>query len=260
AISDQDDAGPWLRREFPELFYIASPSTPDWKEYWRATWTGISGDRHYKNGPKHKFELVDNPWLEANVMKNHGPLGALYPKLAFIMEGDTPSFLGLETRPIWTNTQDSRDCVTADNGQTECTDPATIWRWREHFQHDFAARMDWCVATTFAQANHNPVAVLNGDKTKNVVEIPARSGSQIELSAQGSSDPDSNNIKVSWFVYPEAGTHTGTVQLSATTGNSTKLTIPDAKEKATIHVIMQLEDDGTPRLFTYRRCVVTIQP
>lgn len=24
-ISDQDDSGPWLRREFPELFYIASP-------------------------------------------------------------------------------------------------------------------------------------------------------------------------------------------------------------------------------------------
>ncbi len=31
-ISDQDDAGPWLRR-VPELFYIVSPSTTDWKEY-----------------------------------------------------------------------------------------------------------------------------------------------------------------------------------------------------------------------------------
>ncbi|MBM4029095.1 MAG: DUF1593 domain-containing protein, partial [Planctomycetes bacterium] len=35
-ISDQDDAGAWLRREFPDLFYIVSPSTQDWKEYWRA--------------------------------------------------------------------------------------------------------------------------------------------------------------------------------------------------------------------------------
>jgi len=67
-ISDQDDAGPWLRREFPGLFYIVSPSTMDWKEYWRATWTGISGDRHYKNGPRHKFPLVDNPWLEENII------------------------------------------------------------------------------------------------------------------------------------------------------------------------------------------------
>jgi hypothetical protein len=28
-ISDQDDAGPWLRREFTNLFYIVSPSSPD---------------------------------------------------------------------------------------------------------------------------------------------------------------------------------------------------------------------------------------
>ena len=33
AISDQDDAGPWLRREFPALRYIASPSTQDGEQY-----------------------------------------------------------------------------------------------------------------------------------------------------------------------------------------------------------------------------------
>lgn len=43
AISDQDDSGPWLRREFLDLFYIVSPSTPDGSDYARATWTGISG-------------------------------------------------------------------------------------------------------------------------------------------------------------------------------------------------------------------------
>src|SRR5688500_18016066 len=50
-ISDQDDAGAWIRKEFPDLFYIVSPSNTDSQEYWRATWTGISGDRWYKNGP-----------------------------------------------------------------------------------------------------------------------------------------------------------------------------------------------------------------
>jgi len=69
-IFDQDDAGPWLRREFPGLFYIVSPSTTDWKEYWRATWTGISGDRHYKNGPMHQFHLVDNPWLRSRTCRS----------------------------------------------------------------------------------------------------------------------------------------------------------------------------------------------
>ena len=67
-ISDQDDAGRWLRQEFPGLFYIVTPSS-SWKEYYRATWTGISGDRYYRNAPMVDFHLVDNPWLEEHVIK-----------------------------------------------------------------------------------------------------------------------------------------------------------------------------------------------
>ncbi len=287
SISDQDDAGPWLRREFPELFYIVSPSNPDWREYWRATWTGISGDRHYKNGPRYKFDLVDNPWLEKNVINNHGPLGALYPKFAYIMEGDTPSFLGLinnglgwsinpsyggwggryalyqpygEPRKIWTNNQDSRDCVMDDAGHAECTDPATIWRWREHFQNDFAARMDWCVATEYNKANHNPVAILNSDKTKNIIEITTKGNSNLALSATGSSDPDGNKIKFTWYVYPEAGTNNGSVKLSSTSEETVTLSVPDTKKMAKIHVILQVQDDGMPNLFAYRRAIITVQP
>lgn len=294
-ISDQDDAGPWLRREFPDLFYIVSPSTPDWKEYWRATWTGIGGDRHYKNGPNHKFHLVDNPWLEENIIRNHGPLGALYPRLEYIMEGDTPSFLGLirnglgwhvnpayggwggryalypaygETRPIWTNNQDSRDTVTADNGQTECTDMATIWRWREHFQHDFAARMDWCVTDDYRKANHNPVAVLNGDATKRVLEITAKSGDSVPLSAEGTHDPDGDAFEVRWWIYAEASSLRDArgrefppeITLSASAGSTTRLTAPVVRRPETIHVILEVQDRGTPSLWAYRRAILTITP
>jgi hypothetical protein len=294
-ISDQDDAGYWLRREFTNLCYIVSPSTPDWKEYWRATWTGISGDRHYRNGPGHTFQLVDNPWLEENIIKHHGPLGALYPRLEYIMEGDTPSFLGLidnglgwplspayggwggryalyqahgESRPIWTNNQDSRDTVTADNGQTECTDPATIWRWREHFQHDFAARMDWCVAPDFKNANHNPVAVLNGDLTKQVLELTLLPGDTIQLSAEGTRDPDGHPFEARWWIYPEASSLRDAkgnqfpkdVTLSASRGLRTSLVAPKVQKRETIHVILEVQDRGTPSLFAYRRAIVSVQP
>lgn len=84
-----------MRHKYPKLFYIVSPSSVDHHEYHRATWTGISGDRFYKNGPGHKFQLVSNEWLKENVIENHGPLGALYPELDYIMEGDTPSYIGL---------------------------------------------------------------------------------------------------------------------------------------------------------------------
>jgi len=238
---------------------------------------------------------VDNPWLEQNIITNHGPLGALYPRLEYIMEGDTPSFLGLiqnalgwhvspayggwggryalyqayaETRPIWTNNQESRDAVTADNGHTECTDMATIWRWRECFQHDFAARLDWCVAGDFQQANHNPVVVLNGDTTKRVIELTAKPGETITLSAEGTRDPDGQAFAARWWIYPEAsnlrdakGRHfPETVTLSASRGMIISLLAPAVTKPGTIHIILEVEDRGTPSLFAYRRAILTVQP
>jgi hypothetical protein len=55
-ISDQDNSGRRMRITFPNLFYIVRPSSVDNQEYHKATWTGISGDRLYQNGPMHKLE------------------------------------------------------------------------------------------------------------------------------------------------------------------------------------------------------------
>ena len=55
-ISDQDNSGRWMRITFPNFFYIVSPSSVDNQEYHKATWTGMSGDRLYQNGPMHKLE------------------------------------------------------------------------------------------------------------------------------------------------------------------------------------------------------------
>jgi len=94
AISDQDDAGPWIRKEFPALHYIGLPSPPDGDQYYFATWTGISGDRFYKNAPGADFTTFEDAWVNEHI-RSKGPLGKLYPMPCFIHEGDTPSFLGL---------------------------------------------------------------------------------------------------------------------------------------------------------------------
>ena len=63
-----------------------------------------------------------------------------------------------ETHAIWTQGGDlfsrvtSQDTVTGADGQEHISDQATIWRWREAFQNDFAARMNWTVAD-YAHAN-----------------------------------------------------------------------------------------------------------
>lgn len=84
-ISDQDDSGPWIRKNFPDLFYIVSPGG-----YGAATWTGMN---HAESGFDNT--TVSNRRLAEHIQQRHGPLGAIYPDVAYGMEGDTPSFLGL---------------------------------------------------------------------------------------------------------------------------------------------------------------------
>jgi len=237
SISDQDDAGPWIRKEFPALHYIAMPSTPDGDQYAYATWTGISGDRFYKNAPGADFTTLTNSWVNTNI-RSKGPLGKLYPHPCCIHEGDTPSFLGLinnglasfmspsyggwggryvwrtfygESRPFWTQGGDSfpgrdnsKDTVSGVDGRTYTSDQATIWRWRSAFQNDFAARMDWTVKDP-GLANHNPDVVVNRQPGRAPVRIDAAVGVPVTLDAAGTRDPDGHTLKYSWFFYPEAG-------------------------------------------------------
>jgi hypothetical protein len=236
SISDQDDAGPWIRREFPNLHYIVKPSSPDSGEYLYATWTGISGDEYYRNCEGADGSTVTNEWLEKNI-RVKGPLGKHYPKFAFIMEGDTPAFLGLtnnglnsyrnpswggwggryifrqpygETHAIWTQGGDlfrrvtSQDSVTGIDGKTYVSDHATIWRWRMAFQHEFAARMDWTIKA-YAEANHNPALTVNGKVGTAPIIIDAPVGQSISLDASLSRDPDGHKLNYQWFHYAEAG-------------------------------------------------------
>jgi hypothetical protein len=306
SISDQDDAGPWIRREFPSLYYIAQPSTQDGSEYYYATWTGISGDAYYRNGAGADSTTVTNEWLDSHV-RAKGPLGKVYPRFMFIMEGDTPSYLGLidnglnayrrpdwggwggrylyrtprgETNPIWTQGGDmfsrvtSQDTVRGADGREYISDQATIWRWREAFQNDFAARMDWTVAD-FAHANHQPVAVVNGDDGKAAILIDVKVGQPVTLDASHSTDPDGHKLHFSWFHYAEAGAVGNTladVKIENADQPVARVTAtaacrqqwlprgPSCPGPGVAHVILAVSDEGSPRLTSYRRVILTVRP
>lgn len=199
SISDQDYAGPWIRARYGDrLFYIVSPSRCDRDgaaDYYRATWPGISADR-FAHGSEDEVnrtngfsgaqrDLVSNRWLKRNI--RIGSFGRMYPRTKYTMEGDTPSFLGLilnglnlseqpewggwggryerqqpqgEPYPIYTNT---RDTVTGTDGKSHCSSQATIWRWREDFQNDFAARMQWTLTSDASAVNHPPIIETEQD-------------------------------------------------------------------------------------------------
>jgi hypothetical protein len=283
-ISDQDDTGAWMRASFANLFYICSIHA--FARYGRATWGGISGGGR-DSFPGADFSLVTNEWLDEHV-RQHGPLGALYPRWQFIMEGDTPSFLylipnglGVPEEPSYGSWggryekasefgglyTDTLDTVRGVDGEWYTSSQASIWRWREAYQNDFAGRMLWSVQRTFAEANHNPLVVLNGKEGKDPVEISVKPGGLVKLSAAGTRDPDGDSLAYVWFQYDEpSGRHPPKVELSSSTGPETSFVAPEEQGgqastlawNRTIHIILAVKDSGTPGLYAYRRAIVRV--
>ncbi|PHN06809.1 DUF1593 domain-containing protein [Flavilitoribacter nigricans] len=291
-ISDQDDTGPWIRKHFPDLFYIVSPGYQEngGDQYHYATWSGISGDRFHGRFTGPDFTLVDNPWLDEHIRDDHGPLGAEYPQTEYLMEGDTPSFLGLvnnglnnpehpnfggwggryelyippykkymyepETRPIWTNTQD--EVYSELTGRSHTSHHATIWRWREAYQHDFAARIDWCTTPNYEDANHPPVAKLDHD---NVIKV--KSGETVTLNAAGTSDPDGDALQYKWIYYDEPGTlnvYGNDLKIKDEDQSVATFTAPSVDKVKTMHIVLAVTDDGQPSLTRYQRVIVNVLP
>ncbi len=294
-ISDQDNSGPWIRKNFPDLFYIVSPGLHAGGAYHFATWSGISGDNFHARFSGADFSLVDNVWVDQNLRRGHGPLGDQYPPIEYLMEGDTPSFLGLvenglnapgnpnwggwggryelyvppmqrwfqepETRPIWSNAADE---VVGVDGNWHTTNHATIWRWRSAYQNDFAARMDW-TTKSFDEANHPPVVKLG-----HASELIVQRDETVKLRAEGCTDPDGDALSYEWFYYGEAGTLTTStarsgqpVQIKNFDQQRASFTIPTSRVMppgtGTMHIILAVTDHGSPRLTRYKRVIVNVQ-
>lgn len=129
-----------------------------------------------------------------------------------------------------------------------------MWRWSDALQNDFAARADWCVKN-FEEANHPPVV-----KLENALDISAKPGEKIELSAKGITDPDGDELSYKWWQYVEADTYPGSVTIDNANENEASVTVPEDSSKGqTIHLVCEVKDDGKPSLTRYQRVVITIK-
>ena len=185
------------------------------------------------------------------------------PDFSKMKEGSSIVTIAPETRKIWTNAIDTYNpYIASEYGRTVKQDTTkfngfkvTLWRWRDDFQNDFAARMDWCVKS-YEEANHPPVPVLDHPE-----QITVKSGEGFGLNAYNSYDPDGDNLSFLWFNYPEAGSYKKQINLNgAENAHSAYIIAPEVDKKETAHFILKVTDKGEPQLSRYKRIIVTINP
>ncbi len=250
--------------------------------------------------PPEKQKYFEGEWMKSNILKDHGPLCAMYKAKEngdFRSEGDSPSYLhtiptGLRsmespgyggwggrykrvrgntwldpvpeegyqypkgrwyTETAWGRTYMRKKYPNNKYLMREYFKP--MWRWTDEIQNDFAARADWCVKS-YQEANHQPVVKLNHE-----LNLRAKPGSTIQLSAKDTYDPDGDQLTYHWWHYKEADDYEGEIEIKNADTRDVSLMIPnDINQETTLHIVCEVKDNGTSPLTRYRRVIIEVEP
>lgn len=243
AANIQQDHGP-LGAEYPDVAYGMEGDTPS---FLALIPNGLNEPEHPQwGGWGGRYELY-TPSLD-----NLDPDG---------FTGGVP--VEAETRPIWTNADDELAPYLANEyGRAVVRSKATfkdfrvtLWRWRDDFQNDFAARMAWTTQPR-EHANHPPVPILAHAR-----QLTVKSGQRFMLDATGTHDPDGDSVSYLWFQYPQAGTPDTPLRIDGAENlRHISVIAPEITSPQTAHMILRVTDKGTPPLSRYQRVIVTVVP
>ena len=162
----------------------------------------------------------------------------------------SPFYVFAEVIDSWTDEEES---VRYDSSLF-----APVFRWRQAFMNDLQGRMDWC-KQPHEKANHNPIVSIEGFPKDQVIIHDVKAGKTVSFDASNSTDPDGDQLVYNWWVYEEAGNHSGTMSLSNANTSAVELTIPKDAAGKEIHLILEVKDDSKiVPMYDYQRIVLRI--
>lgn len=277
---------------------------PHWGKYDIPTiisdqFIAIAYDNQRRAVPQEMKRYYSAEWMNQNLLRNHGPLLALYKAHddgRFRSEGDSPSFLhviptGLRNAesPDWGGWGGRYVKVRENTWLDPVPEPgyqypegrwytSTAWgreRLRKNIQNDKkltaylkpiwrwidAFQNDFAARADWCVKPYDQANHPPVVKLAHALDLKARPGQRVSLNATGSADPDGDALTYRWWQYQEADTCDDTVTIQNADHQQAMLTIPtNVSEGKTIHVICEVTDTGMPALTRYQRVIVTVMP
>ena len=80
------------------------------------------------------------------------------------------------------------------------------------------------------------------------------------LDARGWTDPDGDRLTYLWWFYREPSTYAGPLTIEDPAAEVTHCVAPRVTERQTIHIVLTVQDDGSPPLSGYERMILTVDP
>ena len=117
--------------------------------------------------------------------------------------------------------------------------------------------MDWAKD---GKGNRNPIVLIDGDKSINVITKKAVPGESVAIDASSTFDPDGDSLSFKWWVQPEAGTYFGDVSIQNSRSNIATIVVPKNSTGKNFHLICEVTDNGIPKLTSYRRIIIESFP